>query len=93
MQSRCRSYSLTRNLLATANEWILLKLQMKHLLVTAFTALCFAQQPVGHVATGPAVGTRVPDFKAPDTAGRTRNLQSVMGPKGALLVFFRSADW
>ena len=43
--------------------------------------------------TGPVVGTRVPDFTAVDTEGRPQTLQSLMGPKGALLVFFRSADW
>ena len=42
---------------------------------------------------GPQVGERVPDFSLPDQNGRTRTLQSIMGPKGALLVFIRSADW
>ena len=42
---------------------------------------------------GPQVGERVPDFSLPDQNGRTRTLQSIVGPKGALLVFIRSADW
>lgn len=42
---------------------------------------------------GPQVGDRVPDFSLPDQAGRTRTLASIMGPKGAMLVFNRSADW
>jgi hypothetical protein len=42
---------------------------------------------------GPQVGERVPDFSLPDQAGRVRNLQSIMGPRGAMLVFLRSADW
>ena len=42
---------------------------------------------------GPQVGERVPDFNLPDQTGRMRTLQSIMGPKGAMLVFFRSADW
>jgi hypothetical protein len=42
---------------------------------------------------GPQVGQRVPDFTLPDQTGRTRNLQSIMGSRGAMLVFFRSADW
>jgi hypothetical protein len=42
---------------------------------------------------GPQVGERVPDFSLPDQTGRTRNLQSIMGPRGAMLVFVRSADW
>jgi cytochrome oxidase Cu insertion factor (SCO1/SenC/PrrC family) len=42
---------------------------------------------------GPQVGTRVPDFSLPDQHGQTRTLQSLMGPKGLMLVFNRSADW
>ena len=42
---------------------------------------------------GPQVGQQVPDFGLKDQAGTTRNLNSIMGPKGAMLVFFRSADW
>ena len=43
--------------------------------------------------TGPGVGEHVPDFSAPDQANHSRTLQSILGPKGAMLVFFRSADW
>ena len=42
---------------------------------------------------GPQVGDRVPDFNLKDQNGKGRNLRSIMGPKGAMLVFFRSADW
>ena len=42
---------------------------------------------------GPQVGERVPDFNLPDQNGKTWNLQSIKGPKGAMLVFIRSADW
>lgn len=42
---------------------------------------------------GPQVGQRVPDFSAPDQKGEPRTLQSILGPKGAILVFNRSADW
>ena len=44
-------------------------------------------------ALGPQVGERVADFSLPDQTGSTRTLQSIMGPKGAMLVFIRSADW
>jgi len=43
--------------------------------------------------TGPAVGQPVPDFSLQDQNGRTQTLKSVSGPKGTMLVFFRSADW
>jgi peroxiredoxin len=42
---------------------------------------------------GPQVGARVPDFTLSDQAGHRRSLQSLMGPKGLMLVFSRSADW
>ena len=42
---------------------------------------------------GPQVGQRVPDFSLPDQTGRVRTLESIMGPRGAMLVFLRSADW
>jgi peroxiredoxin len=42
---------------------------------------------------GPQVGATVPDFNLGDQQGRKRTLQSVMGPKGAMIVFYRSADW
>ena len=42
---------------------------------------------------GPQVGEHVPDFSLNDQDGRTRNLNSIMGRKGAMLVFVRSADW
>lgn len=42
---------------------------------------------------GPQVGQRVPDFSLKDQSGKVRTLKSIMGPKGAMLVFFRSADW
>ena len=42
---------------------------------------------------GPQVGERVPDFNLKDQNGKAWTLQSVIGPKGAMLVFLRSADW
>ena len=42
---------------------------------------------------GPQVGQRVPDFTLVDQDGRQRSLQSLMGDRGLILVFSRSADW
>jgi cytochrome oxidase Cu insertion factor (SCO1/SenC/PrrC family) len=42
---------------------------------------------------GPQAGQRVPDFSLPDQNGTTRTLESILGSGGAMLVFFRSADW
>ena len=49
-------------------------------------------QPVPD-SPGPAIGAKVPDFQLADQNGASRSLESVMGPKGLMLVFFRSADW
>jgi hypothetical protein len=42
---------------------------------------------------GPQVGAVVPPLEGIDQFGTRRTLSSVYGPKGAMLVFFRSADW
>jgi peroxiredoxin len=42
---------------------------------------------------GPQVGSRIPDFTLIDQQGQSRTLASLMGPKGLMLVFYRSADW
>lgn len=42
---------------------------------------------------GPQVGERVPDFSLKDQDGNAQTLRSIMGPRGAMLVFIRSADW
>ena len=56
----------------------------------------YSQQPREKVdlsKLGPQVGQRVPDFSLTDQFGKVQTLTSIMGPKGAMLVFFRSADW
>ena len=42
---------------------------------------------------GPQVGAAVPAFEGTDQFGKPHTLASTYGPKGAMLVFFRSADW
>ena len=44
-------------------------------------------------ALGPQVGRRIPAFTLVDQNGTPRTLRSLMGPKGLMLVLFRSADW
>ena len=48
---------------------------------------------MGAVKSGPEVGSPMPPFEARDQNGKTHTLQSLLGPKGAVLVFYRSADW
>jgi len=42
---------------------------------------------------GPQVGQVVPGFRLSDQNGKVWTRASIMGPKGALLLFYRSADW
>ncbi|MGH3118274.1 MAG: hypothetical protein ACRD09_05965 [Vicinamibacterales bacterium] len=49
--------------------------------------------PIDVQTLGPQVGATAPGFSLPDQQGHTRTLQSLLGPKGAVLVFYRSADW
>ncbi len=59
-------------------------------------AIGLAAQTPPTIATstiGPQVGDTVPGFSGTDQFGRPHTLQSSLGPKGAMLVFFRSADW
>jgi hypothetical protein len=62
---------------------------LRLVIVSAALAVAYGQD----IKTGPEVGQRVPDFSAIDQNGRNHTLTSIMGPKGAMLVFFRSADW
>jgi len=52
-----------------------------------------ATTPIDVSKVGPRVGEQVPDFSLSDQNGTTRTLSSTLGSKGAMLVFFRSADW
>lgn len=63
------------------------------LLLTASPQAQQARRPIDVSKLGPQAGEVVPDFSLPDQTGKTRTLTSIMGPKGAMLVFYRSADW
>lgn len=71
--------------------------------LVALAGLCFHPAPSQALQSapdkidvsklGPQVGEQVPDFLLQDQNGQRRTLQSVLGPKGGMLVFVRSADW
>ncbi len=42
---------------------------------------------------GPPVGSQMPDFALADQNGKVQTLKGLLGPKGAVVLFFRSADW
>lgn len=54
------------------------------------SALGAAAQPV---QAGPGVGATLPAFEAVDQHGRRQSFETLRGPQGLVLVFFRSADW
>ena len=43
--------------------------------------------------SGRAVGEAAPDFTLPDQSGAMRTRHDLMGERGLLMVFARSADW
>ena len=43
--------------------------------------------------TGPDVGKKIPSFSGKDQNGKTWDFDSIKGPKGAVILFHRSADW
>lgn len=55
----------------------------------------FGEMPASSAnwVTGPEVGQQIPDFAALDQDGVRRSFDDVKGPNGALVFFFRSADW
>lgn len=63
------------------------------LLLAAACEMNESRPPIDIDALGPQQGERVPDFALPDQNGRVVTLDSVLGPNGALLMFYRSADW
>jgi peroxiredoxin len=42
---------------------------------------------------GLRAGQKAPDFSATDQFGKTQTLETLRGPKGTVLLFYRSADW
>jgi len=45
------------------------------------------------MSIGLAVGQKAPSFSARDQNARTQSLETLEGPRGTVLLFFRSADW
>lgn len=71
-------------------------------LVAVLLPLCVADdhprlRPVPAVdqnlKTGPAIGTRIPEFQVIDQNGRRQTFKSLRSRHGLALLFVRSADW
>ena len=63
------------------------------ILAATNVALSAEREAIVVANLGPQVGELVPDFQLSDQFGEIHNLESVMGPNGAMLLFHRSADW
>ncbi|MBI3939576.1 MAG: hypothetical protein HY315_01965 [Acidobacteria bacterium] len=50
-------------------------------------------EPNKDVKTGIEVGQPVPSFQLLDQFGKQQDFSTIKGPRGAVLIFFRSADW
>jgi hypothetical protein len=48
---------------------------------------------MGPMTIGLEVGQKAPAFSLRDQLGRVQTLDTLKGPKGTVLLFFRSADW
>lgn len=55
----------------------------------------FGEMPASSAnwTTGPQIGQRIPEISALDQNGVRRTFDDIKGPNGALVFFFRSADW
>lgn len=80
--------------MASQRQMRILSLFIASGLVAAVTCLAGQAPPtVDTSKIGPQVGATVPAFSGTDQFGQPQSLAAAMGPKGAMLVFFRSADW
>lgn len=61
-------------------------------LIVALVAMAGAAAAQTH-AFGPAVGAKLPPITAADQSGRARDLASLGGKQGLVLLVTRSADW
>ena len=67
---------------------------LRTIAVALFLAFGTMVQTAAAQDLGPAVGTKAPDIGMPlDQSGQPRTIASLMGSKGVVLFFFRSAVW
>jgi hypothetical protein len=61
--------------------------------LTLLGAQAPAPVPIDTSKIGPQAGQAVPAIDGVDQFGKRQSLSSIAGPRGTMLVFFRSADW
>ena len=75
-----------------------MKIRLSIVFLAAISSLAAGQEnpPANRLAPpsiGIEVGQRAPAFALPDQFGHEQSNETVKGPKGTVLLFFRSADW
>jgi hypothetical protein len=63
------------------------------LLVVGVAAAKGSNQESPSTSVGLPVGQKAPSFKLRDQFYRTQSNETLKGPNGTILLFFRSADW
>jgi len=66
---------------------------MRRILLVAFASLFAFAAQAASIDIGPAVGAKIPAFKALDKTGAAKTYADVTGKNGTVLVFVRSAAW
>jgi hypothetical protein len=79
---------------ALKENWLMRNVLMAVWLMTAAPVVMAGQPATVDVGTiGPQAGQEVPAFDLIDQGGTRHTRESILGPNGAMLLFFRSADW
>jgi len=52
-----------------------------------------SSKPAAALSVGLPVGQSAPAFTSTDQFGRQQSIETLKGPNGTVLLFFRSADW
>ena len=60
--------------------------------ITWLTVLCHAEQKTA-IEVGPAIGSNLPPLNVLDQFENRQKMSNVIKNKGAIITFFRSADW
>ena len=69
------------------------RLSLVFAMCAVMSAVGASSQQVDVTALGPKAGQKALDFSLPGHDGKIYSLAATAGPKGTMLVFFRSADW
>ena len=74
-----------------------MKFEVATMAIVAFLAVTNAQRAgdrqAGSSSIGPQVGAKASAFTARDQFGHEQTNDTLRGPNGTVLLFFRSADW